>query len=216
MIPAVLIAAAFAAGVDPRRLAALAAAVYFPVVVGTVVLFLVWRARPRDDQGPALFCEVVASELRSGATLRDALDGAAASVGISLAGPDPASGTPPLPETAAQVARSFPGISEELRLTVIGAGRAGSDSAALFDEIGALALAQSEIRHEIRVATAPGRATAFLLVGAPVLYVGSRLESGALTRMLASGQQRVVALAGLGLFLFGLALAAIVLWRAGR
>ena len=214
MIPVLLIAVAFAAGVDPRRLATLAAAVYLPVVLGAVILVLVWRARPREDHAPAMFCEAVASELRSGATLRDALSGAAASVGSGSHPAMPVAAT--LPELAGAIGRRFPGIAEEVRLTVINAGRVGSDSAAIFDEIGALALAQSEIAHEVQVATAPGRATALLLVGAPVLYVSGQLGSGSLSRMLASGQQRVVALAGLGLFLSGLVLAGLVLWRAGR
>jgi hypothetical protein len=103
---------------------------------------------------------------------------------------------------AAIVSEWFPVIGEELRLTVLTAARAGSGSAALFDEMGSLALAKSEIRREVRVATAPGRVTALVLLGAPLTYLFS--------------QQRTVALAGMGLFLTGLGAAGLVMWRAGR
>lgn len=211
MIVAVTLAAALAAGVDPRRLALLAGAVYVPLVVAGLVALFVWKSRPEGDGHPALFCEGVASELRAGASLRSALTTAATSVGSR-----PLSAGSPLAEVAAQVADEFPTIGEELRLTVINAGRAGSDPAALFDEIGSLALAQSEIRREIRMATAPGRATALVLVGAPLFYVGSRLGSGGLDRLLASSQQRFMAVLGLGLFLLGLLSASWIVWRSGR
>jgi hypothetical protein len=66
------------------------------------------------------------------------------------------------------------------------------------------------------VATAPGRATALVLVGAPVFYVISRLGSGGISAYLASAEQRLVALLGLGLFLAGLAAASLVLWSGSR
>jgi Flp pilus assembly protein TadB len=214
MIVVVALAAALAAGVDMRRVAVLAGAVYLPLVAAGLILLHWFRARPDDHNRPTLFCEGVASELRAGATLRDALATAATSVGTSPMSLSDPHGS--MTEVAAKIAESFPTIGQELRLTVIAAARSGSDSAALFDEIGALALAQSEIRHEVRVATAPGRATALVLVGAPVLYLSSQLGTGGLAAFLASSQQRVVALIGLALFLAGLGGACAVLWRASR
>ncbi|MGH3649926.1 MAG: type II secretion system F family protein [Acidimicrobiia bacterium] len=205
----------FAAGVEPRKLALLAGAVYLPIGVGALLAFLVWRARPDDDDRAVLFCEGVASELRAGASLGDALASAANSVGeTGLA--EEAAFRPPIAEIAARVSDGFPVIGEELRLTVVTAARAGSDSAALFDEIGSLALAKSEIRREVRVATAPGRVTALVLLGAPLVYLFSQLGSGGISNLLASSQQRTVALAGMGLFLAGLGAAGFVVWRAGR
>jgi len=117
---------------------------------------------------------------------------------------------------AAQVADAFPSIARELELTIVAAARAGSDAAGLFDEIGSLAIAQSEIRREIQVATAPGKATALVLLGAPLVYLVGQTASGRLGSHLASSQQRLVAMVGLGLFLLGLSVACLVLWRATR
>lgn len=215
MIVVLSIAVAFALGVDLRRLALLAGAVYLPVVVGGLIALYWFRARPDDSNGPALFCEAVASELRAGANLRDALATAATSVGGDARSFDLSSGSP-MTEVAAQVAATFPGIEEELRLVIIAASRSGSDAAALFDEIGSLSIAQTEVSREVRVATAPGRATALVLIGAPVFYLVSRASSGGLGTLLASSEQRIAALIGLGLFAVGMAWAFVVLWRASR
>lgn len=215
MIVPLALAVAFALGVDPRRLAVLAAAVYVPVALGTLIAVHWFRARPDDREQASLFCEGVASELRAGATLHDSLATAATSVGSSPKSIGLMSGSP-MTEVAARVAEWFPSIGDELRLTVIAASRAGSDSAALFDEIGSLAIAQSEVRREVRVATAPGRATALVLIGAPVVYLLHQLSAEGLTEFLASSEQRVVAAIGLGLFLLGLLAACLVLWRASR
>lgn len=215
MTAAVALAVAFAVGVDPRRLAILAGALYFPLVVGTLLAVHWFRARSGESNRPSLFCESVASELRAGATLRDALARAATSVGCSSFAAAHSLNSP-IAEVAARVAEEFPAIGDELRLTVVAAARSGSDAAQLFDEIGSLAIAQSEIQREVRVATAPGRATAVVLVAAPLLYLISRIGSGGLVGYLASSEQRVVTVLGLGLFLLGLAVAGFVLWRAGR
>ena len=211
MIVPLLLAMAVTLDLDVRRVALLGAVAYVPELVAIGIALLAWRGRPAEDTRPALFCEAVASELRAGSTLRQATAGAAVSVGGLVVTPDR-----PLDEIAKQVAAAFPGIGEELRLTLVTAGRTGSDTAALFDEVGSLALAQSEIRREVRVATAPGRATALVLVGAPVAYVLSQAGSGGLSALLVSPQQRVVAILGLGLFLLGLVAAMLVVWRAGK
>lgn len=215
MIVVLSIAVAFALGVDLRRLALLAGAVYLPVVVGGLIALYWFRARPDDSNGPALFCEAVASELRAGANLRDALATAATSVGGDARSFDLPSGSS-MTEVAAQVAATFPAIEEELRLVIIAASRSGSDAAALFDEIGSLSIAQTEVSREVRVATAPGRATALVLIGAPVFYLVSRASSGGLGTLLSSSEQRIAALIGLGLFAVGMAWAFVVLWRASR
>lgn len=211
MVAAVLLAAALAYGVDPRRVALLAAAAYLPYVLGALAVFYAWRSRPEEESRSSLFCDVVASELRAGASLRAAVAGAAASVGSRVS----SSGSS-MTEFAEQVAEEFPAIGEELRLTITQAGHTGADTAALFDEIGSLALAQAEIRREVRTATAPGRATALVLVAAPVLYVGSRLRSGSFDRLFVSPYQRYAALFGLGLFALGLTAVLLIVWRAGR
>jgi len=214
MIVVVGLAVAYARGVDPRRIALLAAAVYLPWAVAAVVAWIAWRARPDEDHRPSQFCEGVAAELRAGSTLREALVAASSSVGVELW--ETGKSAAPISDTAAAVGDHFPAIREELRLTVINASRSGGQAADLFDEIGSLAIAQAEIKREVRIATAPGRATATLLVGAPVVYLVSQASSGGLGRMLESGQQRVAVLVGLALFLVGAAVATLVVWRASK
>lgn len=214
MIVPVALAAAFALGVDIRRLALLAGAVYLPIAVVALVVYALWRNRSGEDHRPAQFCEGVAAELRAGSTLRDALTSSASSLGVDLS---PHVRLPvSIHDLASALASKFPPIAIELRLTIVNAARSGSEVASLFDEIGTLALARTEIEREVRVATAPGRATALLLVGAPLVYIVGQAMSGSLERMMRSSQQRIVAIVGLGLFLVGLAGALFVVWRAGR
>ncbi len=215
MIVAVGLAIGFAMGVEPRRLLLLAGACHLPLVLGVLIGLHWFRSRPDDTSRPSLFCLGVASELRAGASLRDALTMAANSVGIDPTTAGSTSGSP-IAEVAAQVADEFPAIGRELQLTVLAAARSGADSASLFDEIGSLAIAQSEIRREVSMATAPGRATVLLLVGAPILYLSTRLGSGGLSRLLESPEQRFASLVGLGLFLLGVLATVAVMWRSAR
>ncbi|MFP3881656.1 MAG: hypothetical protein ACLFWH_04985 [Actinomycetota bacterium] len=215
MIVALTLAVAFALGVDLRRLALLAGAIYLPLIVAGLIALYWFRARPDSSNSPALFCEAVASELRAGANLRDALTTAATSVGDDANSVDLPPGSS-MTEVAARVAAAFPAIEEELRLVVLTASRSGSDAAALFDEIASLSIAKTEVSREVRVATAPGRATALVLIGAPVFYVVGRASSGGLGSLVVSSEQRVAAVVGLGLFAAGLAWASLVLWRASR
>lgn len=207
----VLLAVAIAAGVPWWRVILLATVVAAPLVAFGLVAVLSWRTRSALDAAPALFCEAVAAELRAGASLRHALSAAATSVGAEPPHPDAS-----LDEAAARLGRAFEGIGEELRLTITAVARSGSGAADVFDELGALALAQSEVEREVKVATAPGRATALVLMGAPLLFVANRLMSGDLATLLASPQQRVVALVGLGLFVTGLSVAWAVVFGASR
>jgi Flp pilus assembly protein TadB len=216
VIVPIALAAAFAMGIDLRRLLVLAGAVYLPLVFALVVAVLVWRARPATHNQSALFCDGVAAELRSGSTLREALVTSASSLDRDLSALGVSPHAAPIGEVAAAVAAGFPDIEHEVRLTVLNASRSGSDAADLFDEIGSLAATQAEIGHEIRVATAPARATALFLVGAPAVFVVNRLSSNGLDPLVASSPQRVVTLIGLGLFLTGTAVTTLLIWRSGR
>jgi hypothetical protein len=211
MIEVACLAVALASGVDLRRIALIAGALFLPLVVAGLIALHWLQARPDSRHRPSLFCEGVASELRAGATLRDALAAAATSVGTTLE----LSHSTPMAEVAARIAAELPTIGREIRLTVTAAARSGSDAAALFDEIGVLALSHDEVAHEVRVATAPGRATALVLVAAPLVYLLTRLGDGGLAGYLASSEQRVAATVGAGLFAVGIAGALLVLWRSG-
>jgi hypothetical protein len=210
MIVPLLLAVAFGLGVDGRRLLLLAGATYLPAVTGAIVLLALWRRQAIDDDRPARFCEAVASESRAGASLRDALIAAARSVGFRL------SESAPIEELATSAGDAFPSIGQEIRLTVLNAARAGTDVALLFDEVGSMSLASSEIRREVRTAMAPARATALVLCGAPLVYLAGRATSGTLASTLASSPQRLAALIGLGLFGLGLSITALIVWRAER
>lgn len=213
MIVPVALAAAFAIGVDWRRLAVLGGAVYLPWAAAILVAWITWKARPGDADRSPLFCEGVAAELRAGSSLRGALTAAATSVGIAPRALG-SSDDRPLADVAETLAEEFPAISDELRLTVLNASNSGSRAADLFDEIGSLAIAQSEMRRELRVATAPARAAAMLMIGAPTVYLVGRAGAGDLAVMLESSQQRIAVAIGLGLFMIGAVSASVVVWRA--
>ena len=113
MIVAVSLAVLFALGLDIRRIAVLATAVYLPVVAGCIALMLIWRLRPDDTTRSAVFCDGVASELRAGASLRSAVVDAATATGVSRA-----SLRGPMDAIAMSIGEAFPEVGDELRLTV--------------------------------------------------------------------------------------------------
>lgn len=210
MIVALGLGISFAIGVDWRRVAVLALAIYLPFVAGGLVLLFWWRNRATSETSAALFCEATASELRAGRTLHDAVCRARASIGNGK------SSEPQTDDWVTATACEFPDIEDELAHVLRSSRRAGSDVAALFDEIGALALAKSEIKREVRMATAPGKVTALVLIGAPVGYLMTQLDSNGLGRLVATAPQRVAFTVGLGLFLLGATGASFVAWRAAR
>lgn len=209
MIGMILLAIGVAAGLSWWRVVILALLLFVPLLASAAVAVVVWRNRPREDVSAALFCEAVASELRAGSTLRHALASAATSVGVR---PSPLA--TPIEDVASELASSFGRVGDELRLTIITAARSGGGAAGIFDELASFALAQSEIDHELRIAAAPGRATALVLVGAPFVFVVGRVASGDLWSLLSSAQQRIATLVGLGMFLLGLMIATAIGWRA--
>jgi hypothetical protein len=211
MSVAVTLCIAYALGVDMRRLVLVAGAIYLPTVAGALIAIHWLRAKGGEDNRPILFCEVTASELRSGASLLEALHAALVSVGDAADGSEAS-----VAELAVRAREQLPAIGDEIELTVLAAARAGGDSASLFDEIGSLAIAQSEVRREVRIATAPGRATAAVLVVAPAAYLIFQAGSGGLAGLLAESEQRLVAFLGMGLFVTGLIVALLVLWRGGK
>ena len=204
------VAAALVVGIDIRRVGLLAVALYLPLVVVGLVAVAMWRSR-RDTEAPsALFCEGVASELRAGSPLRDALTAAAASVGSRrVTKPDSS-----IAEVAEVFGDDVEDVGLELEMTIKAAARSGSRAADLFDEIGSVAIAQSEISHEVRVASSPARATAIVFVAVPVTYLVIQAQSGTLTRLLAAPEQRIAGVAGLLLFVIGIVSAARLMWRA--
>ena len=208
----VAIAAAFALGLEVPRVLLLVGLIIAPLPMVIVLVFFYWRRRRVRESRAALFCEGVASELRSGATLGHALVAAATSVDEpALHHLEP---NMPVVEVAGLVAETFPEVGSELNSTIIAASRGGSHSADLFDEIGSLAIAQHEVKREVQVASAPARATAVVFIAAPTLYLIFQARSDRLVRLFAHPEQRVVAVVGLALFSMGLLTASLLAWRA--
>ena len=207
-----VVVVAFGFGLWLPKTALLVGVVLAPLPMVGVLGFVYWKRRRVAVAGAAMFCEGVASELRSGAPLGKALAAAAVSVeepSLGVLEPD----TPPM-EAAQLVAEAFPEVGAELSSTIAAAFRGGSQSADLFDEIGSLAIAQSEVSREVRIASAPARATTLVFIGAPVFYLILQMRSDRLVRLLAHPEQRVVALIGLALFGVGLGTAGLLAWRA--
>ncbi len=202
---------ALAAGIDVRRVGLLAITLYLPVVVVGMAAISMWRARRDAEARSALFCEAVASELRAGSPLREALSAAGASVRGSYSAADPGSS---IDDIARALGDEFEDVGVELEMTIKTAARSGSRAADLFDEIGSVAIARSEVSHEVRVGSSPARATAIVFVSVPVIYLVIQARSGTLTGLLAAPEQRIAGVTGLLLFITGIVSAALLMWRA--
>lgn len=209
----VLVAAGLALGVDWRRLTVLFIALAAPLPSAIALGFLWWRARPGLSMRAATFCEAVSSELRAGASVRSAVERAALSVDADQVAVACRSGAE-MSEVAAAARAEFVEIGPELGAVLERVDGLGVSPAALFDEVGGLALAQVEVAHEVSVATAPARATGAVLLVLPLLAVGWALTRGGLATYLRQPAQRAAVSIGAGLALVGLIAAALILRRA--
>lgn len=214
MTEVLALGAAYLAGVGPTRLVLLGLVLYAPLILLPLVLVVVALSRRSLEDRAPVFCDTVASELRAGATLRASLLTATRSARVRLdlpAGAEVAS----VDEVASAVAAGVPVISSELQHVVRASARAGGATADLFDELASIAIAQGEIAREVRIASAPARATAWFFVLAPTSFMVVRLFTGGFDGLLASTAQRVTAVAGVLLFLAGLSAIWVLMWRAG-
>lgn len=212
MIEALGLALLVVSGVDLRRVIVLGAAIHLPLVALALAGLASWKLKNDRTGRSALFCEGVASELRSGVTLRQALAESAQSVGVDLSPSWRWELT--TDQLAGRLAEDFPDIASELAPVVRAAVRSGARSSDLFDEMGSLAIAKEEIGREVRVSTAPARATASVFLVAPVAYLLWQASGSGIYQLVSSSEQRVVAAVGLALFLAGLALAGRIMWKS--
>jgi hypothetical protein len=120
----------------------------------------------------------------------------------------------PLAEIGHHAEEEFAEIGLELGAVIERLSRLGSPAAALFDELGVLALAQVEVAHEIATATAPARATAVVLLLVPLAAIGSVAINGRLGGYLSTPAQRISAFIGLSLVILGIGVAGTILRRA--
>ncbi|MDX1468931.1 MAG: hypothetical protein R3258_06280 [Acidimicrobiia bacterium] len=212
MIDVIGVALAAGMGLSWPRVALVAAALYWPIP--TLGVIAVAQARLRAGKPNAVgFCDGISAELRAGSSLRLAIAAAARSVGADDIARAAGAGAP-MDEISRLVVSVFPEVGEELGLAVRELAVSGSGGADLFDEMGTLALANQEVAREVRVASAPARATAALFVAGPSLYLLVQARSGSLSALVAAPGQRVAAVVGLGLFATGLMIAMVILWRA--
>lgn len=213
MIGIAALSLAYLQGVDFWRLALLVTVLYVPVLAIPIVLFAAHKGHSTVEDRAALFCETVSSELRSGRSLQGAV--ALASVAVGVSGSPP--GEPVVthwPALVEGLEREFPGLGSELRAIIDVSSRSGGAAAAVFDEVGSVAIAQAEIAREVRTASASARATAWLFILAPAAYITHQMRSDALAGAFHLPQQRIAAAMGLVLVLAGLTGVGLLIWRA--
>lgn len=209
----VLIAAGVAVGVDWRRVVILVVALTVPALFLGLVALVWWRARPGLSMRSVRFCEAVSAELRAGGSLRQAVERAALSVEAHDVARLCREGAP-MTAVSKAAATDFDQVGPELAALLARAGEIGVSPAALFDEVGGLALAQVEVAHEVSMASAPARATGSVLVLATVVAVGWALTRGGLEPFLRHPAQRAAVLVGFALVVTGLVLSTVILRRA--
>ncbi len=213
MIEALLVGWGVVSGLDRVRVLVIISALAAPVPLGCLMVVHVWRSRSQPSTRSTVFCEAVSGELRAGSSFRFALERAADSVGSPGVASCCREGAP-ISEVADAVRREFEDVGVELATVISHGSRIGGPVAPLFDEMAALALARVEVLHEVASATAPARATSFVLLAAPALAVGWVLFSGRLGSYLATTSQRASALIGLALVALGTVIAATLLRRS--
>jgi len=212
-VTSLLIAVAVGAGLEWRRIALLALAVAAPLLMAGLIAVHWWRSRSGLSMRPARFCEAVSGELRAGASLRASLEKAAVSVEAMEVARCCRMGAP-MDQVARAAKAEFAEIGPELGALLARADGLGVSPAALFDEIGALALAQVEVAHEVSIASAPARATGAVLLLGPILAIGWAVTEGRLEGLLRQPAQRAAALVGFGLVGVGTTLSVLILRRA--
>ena len=210
------VAVATASGAGPIRVTLLVATLNLPIVVLAVTLWSWTRARASLDPIPdsARFCEAVAAELMAGAGLRQAVTEASRSVEAADVGQAASRGLGMDVVLERSVAR-FPDIAGELEMLFPQVGEGGPGGAAVFTELAWMAAAEREMVREVMVAMAPARATAAILIGAPLVFVVVSAGSGGLGLLLGTSPQRSVAAVGFALMGAGVGVAAWVA-RRGR
>lgn len=208
-----LVASGVAFGVDWRRLCVLVIALVAPLPAACLVAVHWWRARPGLSLRAARFCEAVSGELRAGASLRGGLEKAAQSVDADELVRACRAGAS-MEEIAMVAGSEFTEIGPELAALLARAHGVDVSPAALFDEIGDLALAQVEVAHEVSIASAPARATGSVLLLFPLLVVGWALTRGDLEPYLRHPAQRAAVLIGLAMVVAGLLSSVLILRKA--
>jgi hypothetical protein len=200
-----------AMGANWRRLALLAFLLRFPIVVMGLAAVAITRGGAPDDDAVG-FCQGVGSELRAGSSLRHSIAASALATGHHELARHAWSDS--MDTTAGMLVTEFSTLGLELSAATRATARTGASGAELFDELADLAAAQVELDHEVRVASAPARATASLLMVAPIAFLMLRWGDGSLDDLVSRPIQRSIAVSGAALVGLGLLLAGHFLRRA--
>jgi Flp pilus assembly protein TadB len=204
-----MISLAVLAGVDLRRVGLLGALLHFPLAVIPLTALAIMRGQ--SSSGITVdYCDGVASELRAGSSLRQALAASASAVGRPALAAQIWNAD--LSSAAVVVGSEFPGVGRELNVAIASTSRTGGPMAAVFDGLASLAIAEDEMEREVRVATAPAKAAATLLLTAPTLYLAARWES--LHELFGQPGQRTAGTIGAVLVVAGLVIGVIIVRRA--
>lgn len=187
-------------GVDLRRIALLVGSLLYPSVFAGLVVVRWWRARPQAAMTSSRFCETVAAELRAGSSTRDAIaEAALAHDAAELSGLARSGAS--IPDLAAAVAEEYPDVGAEMVACIERSAWLGAPAADLFEEIGSVAMARSEVALEVNTAMAPARATLLVLLTVPAVAVWVAAGHGGLGSFVESGMQRLAVTAGMALCL---------------
>lgn len=217
----ILLAGALVAGVPTPVLAILTVAMLRPwwFLIGVTGWSFAAASRTRRRRDDVVYLQGVAAELRSGASLRQALVDASgrvphldlqAAVRAAVAGR-------PLREVAGRVAPAL-GSSGPLFVAAIEVAAVGGGAvAATFDGLAMLASEDAELAGERRAATAQAKVSALIVGGLPIIYLVYALASGKLAALLAFGSVGA-GIVGIGVGSLGIGLIAVtvMLRRASR
>ncbi len=224
MLIGVALATVVMAGAHPVFVAAAAVAALQPGwFLAAMALWSLLGALRRGTFGvagaEAAFLHGVAAELRAGAGLRGALEGAAGrapELPLGSVARQAATGRP-LPEVAAELAAALPGNGRLAAAAVRTAGLTGGRVADVFDGLALMALEEAELARERRVATAQARLSAMIVAGLPVLFLGVLAATGRMELLSGAGAAGLALLtAGLGLLAAGVVAIWLMIRRAER
>lgn len=216
MSAALVLAAGLTMGADWRLLAMAGGAIWVPVptavaVAGVAVVGQRMRLASALGQ-EARFVETVVGELRAGGSLRAALRTACAGRPECAAICRRLDVGQPLADAVAGLTAALPTVGHLVEAAVaVGAG--GGRMIPVFEEMVVIATADEMSQAELRTATAQVRASMWVLIGGPLLYLAWALATGRLERLMGLPGGAVVGSVGAGLFLTGVV---AMLWVGRR
>lgn len=222
LIAAVLVMMIFV-GAHPVAIGAVAlmivSPVYFLVAVGGWAAWSKWRsrpARPGSDE-EAAYLHGIAAELRSGASLRDAITAAAdrsPSLDLGLAVRLAKAGRP-LDQVADSLRDVLAANGTLVAASVRLASTTGATAADLFGRLAASAAQAAEVARERSALTAQARLSAVIVGGAPVAAVVLSFATGS-SLFSAGPVAQAVGVIGVGLQISGVGVVVLMLRHAAR